>query len=145
MYVSFPCFPLSPLTNFHQNHIKSLVRTTAKHVLQNGGAVRSLKYTGTRTLPNRMRRHQQWHTMGESVPKTPLLNFGWPMLTSFLKLCSYWTMHYDASPKLMNSLISQLRQDPRVIRWTTLKRGEAIKDVAGFRERTVGSEFDRLL
>ncbi|KDQ21726.1 hypothetical protein BOTBODRAFT_150661 [Botryobasidium botryosum FD-172 SS1] len=95
-------------------HIKDLVRTTATQVIKNGGVVRTLDYWGTRQLPHRMRRHQQWHGAGD-----------------------YWSMHYDASPKLMNAVVEQLRQDPRVIRWTTLKRGEAVKDVVGFQESTI--------
>ena len=50
---------------------------------------------------------------------------------------SYWTIQYDASPALMNSLVRQLRQDPRVIRWTTLKRGEAMKDIVEVKESTI--------
>jgi hypothetical protein len=38
-------------------------------------------------------------------------------------------MHYDASPTLKSDVESRLRQDPRVIRWTTLKMGEKIEDV----------------
>jgi len=88
-------------------HIKDLVQTTATHVMNNGGVVRSVNNWGTKVLPQRMRAHKQWHTAGD-----------------------YWTMHYDASPKLMNSVVSRLRQDPRVIRWTTIKMGEKLEDVA---------------
>jgi hypothetical protein len=37
----------------------------------------------------------------------------------------------------MQSLVSRLRQDPRVIRWTTLKVGETVFDMVKEREKTI--------
>ncbi|KAF8320699.1 hypothetical protein DL93DRAFT_2073341 [Clavulina sp. PMI_390] len=86
--------------------VRELVKATALNVMEQGGAVRSIKYWGSRNLPQRMRSHKQWYTAGD-----------------------YWTMHYDASPSLKSDVESRLRQDPRVIRWTTLKLGEKLEDV----------------
>lgn len=33
----------------------------------------------------------------------------------------------------MKSLVARLRQDPRVIRWTTLKIGERLEDIASIK------------
>jgi len=41
---------------FLQSHIRNLVRTSALHVLDAGGVVRDLRYMGTRTLPQKMKR-----------------------------------------------------------------------------------------
>ena len=48
-----------------QKHIKELVRQTAMHVLNAGGAVRGINSWGTSRLPQRMRRHQQNYNIGE--------------------------------------------------------------------------------
>jgi len=87
-------------------HIKELVRQTAMHVLNAGGAVRGIHSWGTCRLPQRMKRHQQYYEKGD-----------------------YWTMHFDTSPRTLHSLNSIMRGDPRVIRWTMLKLGEKLEDV----------------
>ncbi|ETW80349.1 hypothetical protein HETIRDRAFT_243963, partial [Heterobasidion irregulare TC 32-1] len=97
--------------NPQYGHIKELVRQSAKHVLDQGGVVRGLKYWGTQTLPQRMRSHKFYHNYGD-----------------------YWTMHFDASPESQKALRSVLRKDPRVIRATVLKMGEKIEDVATKKE-----------
>ena len=56
---------MSPETK--QKHIKDLVTRVASHVLDNGGVVRKLDSWGTQTLPQRMRRNKQYHTIGECV------------------------------------------------------------------------------
>jgi small subunit ribosomal protein S6 len=45
-------------------------------------------------------------------------------------LLSYWTLHCDASPQTLQSLNNFLRRDPRVLRWTVLKLGDRVEDVA---------------
>lgn len=50
-----------------QQPLKDLVRETASHVLNNGGVVRKLSSWGTLSLPQRMRRHKQYHYIGEYV------------------------------------------------------------------------------
>jgi len=61
-----------------------------------------------------MRRHKQIYTVGD-----------------------YWTIHFDASPKLMQVVNGQMKQDPRVIRWTVSKLGERLRDIGAFKEATV--------
>jgi ribosomal protein S6 len=59
----------SSLSSFRrqQEHVRDLVKTTALNVMNQGGVVRSLKFWGTRNLPQRMRSHKQWWTGGECV------------------------------------------------------------------------------
>ncbi|KAK2463210.1 hypothetical protein APHAL10511_004865 [Amanita phalloides] len=84
-------------------HIKQLVQQSATHVMQAGGVVRALDYLGTSTLPQRMNKH----TRGD-----------------------YWTMHFDTSPRILQSLNRLMRQDPRVIRWSILKLGSKVDEIA---------------
>jgi len=100
-------------------HIKELVRQTASHVLNAGGAVRGINSWGTCRLPQRMKRHQQYYDRGD-----------------------YWTMHFDTSPRTLKSLNSIMRSDPRVIRWTMLKLGERIEDVVKSPEMTTNRVHD---
>jgi len=46
-------------------------------------------------------------------------------------------MHFDASPRALQSLTALVRRDPRVIRWTMLKQGDKVEDVVYPREKTV--------
>ena len=74
-YVSLPPgFPLEEgewVDDWEQKHIKDLVTQSAMHVLDNGGTVRGLRYWGTLTLPQRMRRQKQIFNYGEYVPSFP--------------------------------------------------------------------------
>ncbi|KAK0520211.1 hypothetical protein OC834_000366 [Tilletia horrida] len=81
--------------------LRDLVKSTSQLILTNGGAVRGMQYWGRRTLPQRTRRHQQYHNEGD-----------------------YFLLHFDTNPRVLSTLSSRLRADPRVIRWTTLKLGE---------------------
>lgn len=38
---------------------------SAMHVMNEGGVVRNIQFDGTKTLPERMRRHKQYYTIGE--------------------------------------------------------------------------------
>lgn len=58
IYAALPTF-------ISQQHIKSLVRQTAMHVMNAGGVVRSVESLGTRVLPQRMRRQGTTHNVGE--------------------------------------------------------------------------------
>ncbi|KAF7315580.1 hypothetical protein MIND_00073400 [Mycena indigotica] len=88
-------------------HIKGLVKQTVEHVLDEGGVVRTINSWGTRSLPQRMRRHGNYH-----------------------EIADYWTMHFDTAPRTLRSLNKLMRQDPRVIRWTVLKLGSRPEDIA---------------
>jgi len=88
--------------------IKELVRQSSLHIMNAGGVVRNINSWGTYTLPQRMRR-----TAKHSE-----------------KIGDYWTLHFDTSPRTVRTLNNFLRQEPRVLRWTVLKLGEKIEDVA---------------
>lgn len=45
-------------------------------------------------------------------------------------LYSYWTLHFDASPRTIRSLNSIMRRDPRVLRWTVLKLADNLEELA---------------
>ncbi|EIW83219.1 hypothetical protein CONPUDRAFT_19434, partial [Coniophora puteana RWD-64-598 SS2] len=94
-------------------HIKNLVTTSARHVMDAGGVVRNLGYQGHRTLPQRMKRNKQIYSAGD-----------------------YWTMDFDASPNTQQALASLMRHDPRVIRYSILKLGERAEEVATTPEKT---------
>lgn len=101
--------------------VKSLVTNTAMHVLNAGGVVRNLTSMGSKVLPQRMKRHRAWHTIGD-----------------------YWVMDFDTSPRVIKSLNVVMRQDPQVIRWTILKRASKLEDVALLGNR-ITNEDERLL
>ncbi|KAJ3553102.1 hypothetical protein NM688_g3797 [Phlebia brevispora] len=95
-------------------HLKELVTVTAKHVMDQGGVVRTLDSWGTLSLPQRMHAHGHSHTIGD-----------------------YWTMNFDASPETLRSLTNLMRRDARVVRCTTLKLGERVEDIVQPRSITV--------
>ncbi|KIK09198.1 hypothetical protein K443DRAFT_671684 [Laccaria amethystina LaAM-08-1] len=88
-------------------HIRELVRQSAMHIMKEGGVVRSINSWGTRTLPQRMKRQGPYVDVGD-----------------------YWTLHFDTSPSTLRSLNGIMRRDPRVLRWTVLKLGDRVEDIA---------------
>ena len=46
------------------------------------------------------------------------------------RLYSYWTLHFDASPRTLRSLNGIMRHDPRVLRWTVLKLADNLEELA---------------
>ncbi|PAV18693.1 ribosomal S6 [Pyrrhoderma noxium] len=103
-----PLYRLHCISAHYQEyrHVKDLVTQSAKLLLDNGSPIREIKFLGTKSLPQRMKRHKAYHTIGD-----------------------YWTMNFDTSPRLLARLNDQMRSDPRVIRWTMLKLGEKLEDV----------------
>ncbi|EJU04205.1 hypothetical protein DACRYDRAFT_63860 [Dacryopinax primogenitus] len=95
-------------------HIHGLIKASMKAVFDAGGVVRQLTSDGTKILPQRIRSHQAWHSYGD-----------------------YWTMRFDASPKLMKTVTSSLTQDPRVIKWTVIKLGTKLEDILEPPSKTV--------
>ncbi|KAJ7583623.1 hypothetical protein C8J56DRAFT_864301 [Mycena floridula] len=89
------------------HHVKNLVTQTATHILNAGGVVRQLNSLGPRILPQRMKRHKTWRSIGD-----------------------YWTIHFDTAPRTVSSLNRIMRNDPMVIRWTILKEAARLEDVA---------------
>ncbi|KIM40178.1 hypothetical protein M413DRAFT_173222 [Hebeloma cylindrosporum] len=88
-------------------HIRELVRQSSMHVMNSGGVVRRINSWGTRTLPQRMKRHGTLQSIGD-----------------------YWTLHFDASPRTLKSLNGIMRRDPRVLRWTVLKLADKVEDIS---------------
>ncbi|KAJ7770132.1 hypothetical protein DFH07DRAFT_266167 [Mycena maculata] len=103
-------------------HIHGLVSQSATHIMDAGGVVRKIDSWGTRILPQRMRRHGNYHEIGD-----------------------YWTMHFDTAPRTLLTLNSIMRRDPRVIRWTVLKLASRPEDIAREGRRTIhGDAMDTL-
>ncbi|KAJ7497389.1 ribosomal protein S6 [Mycena latifolia] len=103
-------------------HIQGLARQTALHIMEAGGVVRKIDSWGTRTLPQRMRRHGNYHEIGD-----------------------YWTMHFDTAPRTLLTLNSLMRRDPRVVRWTVLKLGSRPEDIAREGRRAIhGDKLEKL-
>ncbi|KAF9266937.1 hypothetical protein L218DRAFT_857595 [Marasmius fiardii PR-910] len=86
------------------NHIKQLVTQTCTHIMNSGGVVRKIDSWGTLVLPQRMKRHKTTHRIGD-----------------------YWTLHFDTSPRTIQSLNKIMRQDPLVVRWTVLRCGSKVR------------------
>ncbi|KAE9411369.1 hypothetical protein BT96DRAFT_961295 [Gymnopus androsaceus JB14] len=100
-------------------HIKQLVTQTCTHIMNNGGVVRKIDSWGTLGLPQRMKRHSTHHNYAD-----------------------YWTLHFDTSPRTLQSLNKIMRQDPLVIRWTVLRLGAKAEDLAlEGRKAIQGEEF----
>lgn len=91
-----------------------------------GGVVRKIESWGTMQLPQRMKkkRTNAYEHIGEYV------FILWTQSAMFTFWHSYWSLHCDASPQTLRSLNNFMRRDPRVLRWTVLKLGDRVEDVA---------------
>jgi small subunit ribosomal protein S6 len=108
-----------------QQHIRELVRQSAMHVMNSGGVVRKINSWGTLALPQKMKRNGPLQNVGEWV------EWHYPCLSCLTPhLYSYWTLHFDASPRTLRSLNGIMRRDPRVLRWTVLKLADTLEDLA---------------
>ncbi|PWN19965.1 hypothetical protein BCV69DRAFT_313173 [Microstroma glucosiphilum] len=85
---------------------RELIRSTSRLVVDNGGVVRGMQYWGRRYLPQRTKRHQQYHYEGD-----------------------HFLLQFDTSPPVLSVLNSRLRADPRVVKWTALKLGEKLHEI----------------
>ncbi|PPQ79961.1 hypothetical protein CVT25_003033 [Psilocybe cyanescens] len=88
-------------------HIRELVGQAAMHIMNNGGVVRNINSWGTKSLPQKMKRHGPSQALGD-----------------------YWTLHFDTSPRTLRSLNGIMRSDPRVLRWTVLKLADRIEELS---------------
>ena len=63
-----------------------------------------------------------------------VLESGWDFIARSChvsnRLYSYWTLHFDASPRTLRSLNGIMRRDPRVLRWTVLKLADNLEELA---------------
>ncbi|TFK44790.1 ribosomal protein S6 [Crucibulum laeve] len=114
-----PLYQMLCITTHYREykHIRELVRQSAMHIMNAGGVVRSINSWGTLTLPQRMKRHGKYETLGD-----------------------YWTLHFDTSPRTLRSLNSIMRRDPRVLRWTVLKLGDKVEDIAKVGQKALTAE-----
>ncbi|KAI9199704.1 30S ribosomal protein S6 [Polychytrium aggregatum] len=85
---------------------QATMRLAAKHVLDNGGVVRTFQNLGYQTLPYRIKRHGNVEVHGQ-----------------------YWAMQFYSAPKLLPELQEKLNYEENLIRHTTLKIGDSMKDV----------------
>lgn len=42
---------------------------------------------------------------------------------------SHFLLHFDTNPRVLQTLSTRLRADPRVIKWTTLKLGDRLDQI----------------
>ncbi|CDZ97222.1 Mitochondrial ribosomal protein MRP17 [Phaffia rhodozyma] len=111
-----PFYQLVAIASHYDKYkpIRDLVRSTALHIMEHGGHVRTIKSWGTQTLPEKMRRHKVTHEVGD-----------------------YFVVEFDCSPITLKALDDQYRVDPRVIRWTNIKLGDKIKDLIHSPAKTI--------
>jgi small subunit ribosomal protein S6 len=88
---------------------KDLLSFCAKHILNNNGVVRKFENLGSKSLPYRMKRHQEIFDCG-----------------------SYFTMTFDSNPQVMDDLCKQLKLNESVIRHSIVKKGDRLTDVSGY-------------
>lgn len=71
-----------------------------------------------------MKRHGPLQDVGESVPLVTIVR------RALTPSCSYWTLHFDTSPRTLRSLNGIMRRDPRVLRWTVIKLADKVEDLS---------------
>ncbi|KAF5393297.1 hypothetical protein D9757_000662 [Collybiopsis confluens] len=98
-------------------YIKQLVTQTCSHIMDGGGVVRKIDSWGTLALPQRMKRHAGFQSYGD-----------------------YWSIHFDTSPRTLQSLNKIMRQDPLVIRWNVLKLGQNVEVLASEGRKIIQGE-----
>ncbi|KAG2186300.1 hypothetical protein INT43_002738 [Umbelopsis isabellina] len=100
-------------SNLAKTNMHDLLKTSASQVLDKGGVVRGFENWGSRNLPHRIKRHQQYFDSGH-----------------------YWLMHFDANPGTVQDLGKKLRVDPRVLRHTVVKLGSKLEHITARPEKT---------
>jgi small subunit ribosomal protein S6 len=123
--------------------LQDLLKTSALQVLDKGGVVRGFENWGSRILPHRIKRHQQYFNSGQYVVvviyelviqlSMAITNV---LVTFFSTIFSYWLMHFDANPTTVQELGKKLRVDPRVLRHNVIKLGSKLEDVTARPEKT---------
>ncbi|GAA5978775.1 hypothetical protein JCM10908_004480 [Rhodotorula pacifica] len=116
--------PLYELVCIAKHHtsltpLQTLVRSSAALIADNGGVVRRLDNWGTRNLPQKMRVGKRRGGGGGGGGEEASSSTG-----------DYFTLSFDCNPPTLSSLHSRLRLDPSVLRFTTLKVGSTLADVA---------------
>ncbi|KAK7935012.1 mitochondrial 37S ribosomal protein YmS16 [Apiospora marii] len=85
--------------------VKEIVSTTGALILRERGVIRGLSNWGVFSLPRAVSAHQMRHSTGH-----------------------YFAMRYDASVDTQKSVSKVLRNDPRMIRHTSVKLGDGKLD-----------------
>ncbi|GAA5840439.1 hypothetical protein JCM11251_006560 [Rhodosporidiobolus azoricus] len=130
--------PLYELVCIAKHHttlapLHSLLRSTTSLVHQNNGVVRTTDYWGKRNLPAKMK-----------VGKRRGGGGGGAEGGSGDLVGDYFSLTFDCNPPTLSALNNRLRLDPSVLRWTTLKLGAKLEDVAKVREET-GVRYNRTM
>ncbi|EWC48603.1 hypothetical protein DRE_01825 [Drechslerella stenobrocha 248] len=87
--------------------IKEVIKTVGMQVLMNGGVVRGINNWDVTFLPNKTRKHQATQTMGH-----------------------YFLMRFDCDPATQKTVRNTLGDDPRVIKFSVVKMGSKLEDIA---------------
>ena len=82
------------------------MKTTATHILTHGGIIRRIDNHGYHILPYRIKKDKQFYTDAHS-----------------------WTMYFDTHPGVLDEMHRVLKVDPRVLRYTVVKKGERLEEV----------------
>lgn len=90
---------------------KALLKACGMRILDNKGVLRSFTNLGFRTLPYRMKRHQEIFSTG-----------------------NYYAVKFDSSPKFMQELHDSLKTNEYVIRHTTIKLGDSLKTISDYND-----------
>ncbi|KAK9894459.1 hypothetical protein P389DRAFT_154575 [Cystobasidium minutum MCA 4210] len=86
--------------------LQALVTETSKFIHEAGGAVRRTDAYGLKSLPQRARKDGKWHNQGD-----------------------LWTLWFDSNPRTLNQLHEKLRTDPRVLKYTTIRKGITLEEL----------------
>ncbi|GAA5905665.1 hypothetical protein JCM6882_008741 [Rhodosporidiobolus microsporus] len=129
--------PLYELVCIAKHHaslapLHSLLRSTTSLVHENHGVVRTADYWGVRNLPQKMRvgkRRGGGGGASEGAGSGEVVG-------------DYFSLTFDCNPPTLSALNTRLRLDPSVLRWTTLKLGAKLEEVARAREET-GVRYNR--
>ncbi|POY74308.1 hypothetical protein BMF94_2502 [Rhodotorula taiwanensis] len=115
-----PLYELVCVAKHHSSlsPLQTLIRTSSALISDNGGVVRHLDHWGTRNLPQRMKVGKR-RGGGGGAGEDAVSSTG-----------DYFTLRFDCNPPTLQTLTSRLRLDPSVLRFTTLKIGSTLDQIA---------------
>ncbi|KAK7728919.1 hypothetical protein SLS57_002151 [Botryosphaeria dothidea] len=89
------------------HEVKEIAKTAGSIVLNSGGVVRGVTNWGVFQLPKPFRKHQVTHYTGH-----------------------HFLLRFDASPRTQHALRRTMGLDPRLIRYSVVKLGDKLEDIA---------------
>ncbi|KAK7620047.1 ribosomal protein S6 [Phyllosticta citricarpa] len=89
------------------NEVKEIAKSAGTIILNSGGVVRGVTNWGVFQLPRPTRKHQMTHTSGH-----------------------HFILRFDASSYAQHQLRRTMSLDPRLIRYTMVKLGDKLADIA---------------